>query len=126
MKSRRFNYLVVATCLIALQFCVLSSHAGNSRTQIIALHKGWNSVFLQVTPSNTSPAAVFTNLPVTIAATFLAADRKVEFIQNPGSIPWSKDGWGVWYSSSRPDGFLSSLHAIHGNCSYLIYAKQDV
>src|SRR5437870_1051673 len=104
MKSRRSNYLVWAALIVALQFWVVSSPAGNTRTQTLALHKGWNSVFLQVTPTNTEPASVFTNLPVTIAATFFAVDRKVEFIQNPGSIPWSKDGWGVWYGANRPDG----------------------
>ncbi|MDB6112524.1 MAG: hypothetical protein JWR69_4274, partial [Pedosphaera sp.] len=102
-----------------------AAHADTVRTQTISLHKGWNAVFLQVTPAILDPAVVFSNTPVAIAAIHLPMETPVEFIQNPGAIQWKKDGWGVWYSPNRPDGFLSSLHAMNGNRSYLLYASQD-
>jgi len=82
-------------------------------------------VFLQVSPTNREPDAVFANTPIEIVATYFAVERSVQYIQNPGSTGWNKNGWSVWYASSRPDAFLSSLHAVHGNRAFLIYATQD-
>ncbi len=102
-----------------------SARADLVRTQTITLHKGWNSVYLQVTPAIPNPAVVFSNTPISVAAIFLPTATPVEFIQNPGTIQWKKDGWAVWYAPNRPDAFLSSLHTINGNRAYLLYAKQD-
>jgi hypothetical protein len=96
-----------------------------SRTQTIQLKTGWNAVFLQVQASNATPAQLFATLPVDIVATFFAADRAVEFINDPSETQWKKEGWGVWYSLDRPDNFLSSLYNIDGNRSYLVFARQD-
>ena len=60
-----------------------------------------------------------------MAAAYFGGDSPVQFIQNPGSISWKKDGWAVWYAPSRPDGFLATLFAINGNRAYLIYAESD-
>jgi hypothetical protein len=98
--------------------------AESLRTQTIQLQQGWNAVYLQVAPTNSSPAAVFANTPVAIAAAFYGGDSAVQFIQNPGDIAWKKDGWAVWYAPSRPDAFLASLFAINGNQAYLIFAEQ--
>jgi hypothetical protein len=102
-----------------------SACAGNTRSQTISLHRGWNAVFLQVTPTNLDPGVVFSNMPVSIVATYLTVDKPVQYIQNPGGIQWNKEGWGVWYSVRRPDAFLSSLQAVNGNRAYLILAQQD-
>ncbi len=100
-------------------------HADTSRTQTLSLHAGWNAVYLQVSPANSDPAVVFSNQPVSIVAAYFGNGSPVQFIQNPGGISWKRDGWSVWYASSRPDAFLSTLSAINGNQSYLIYADQD-
>jgi len=106
-------------------FIISTLHVATLRTQTLALHRGWNSVFLEVTPPETDPSAVFTNLPVQIVAAHFPISSAVQFIKDPGTIPWKKDGWGVWYSSKRADSFLSTLHAVDGNKAYLIYADQD-
>ena len=103
----------------------VSLQADTIRTQTIALHKGWNSIYLEVTPTNPSPALVFSNTPVSIAAVYFGGDSPVQFIQNPGSISWKKDGWAVWYAPSRPDGFLTTLFTLNGNRAYLIFSEQD-
>ncbi len=108
-----------------LAFITFTASAGITRTQTITLRKGWNSVFLQVAPLNPDPSVVFLNTPVSIVATYLAAHSSVEFVQNPGEIPFKKEGWGVWYAPSRSDAFLSSLAAVNGNRAYLIFSQQD-
>ena len=111
--------------IIIIFFASFVAQAESTRTQTLDLHKGWNAVYLEVSPTNPNPAAVFENTPVSIAAAYYGGDSSVQFIQNPASISWKKDGWAVWYSPSRPDGFLSSLFAINGNRAYLVYSDQD-
>ena len=110
---------------VVLFSLVASGWAGTTRTQVINLHKGWNAVFLQVAPDNGDPSVVFANTPVSVVATYLAANTPVEFVQNPGTTPWKKEVWGVWYAADRPDAFLSNLAVLDGNRAYLIYAQQD-
>lgn len=102
-----------------------SARAEATRTQTISLRRGWNAVFVEVYAGNPDPAAVFQNVPVTIAATFLATTKSIEFITNPSEIQWKKEGWRVWYAPGRPDAFLSNLRAIYGNRTYLLYAAAD-
>src|SRR5436190_2070422 len=101
------------------------AHANTTRTQTISLHKGWNAVQLMVTPTDPTPATVFSGTPIAIAATYFGATSSAQFIQNPTSTEWKKEGWGVWYAPARADGFLSTLNGIAGNRAYLIYSKQD-
>jgi len=108
---------------MALLSC--AARAGVLRTQTISLHKGWNSIHLQVSPTNSAAASVFGNLPITIAATYTSSARPIEYLQNPGQIRWKNEGWAVWYAPNRADAFLSTLSAVLGNRTYLIYAQQD-
>lgn len=118
---KRFSVGLVALFISA----AISSWAGTVRTQTINLHKGWNSVFLQVAPTDLEPSFIFANTPVSIVATYLASSTSVEFVQNPGATPWKKNGWGVWYAANRPDAFLSNLAVVNGNRAYLIYSEQN-
>jgi hypothetical protein len=95
------------------------------RTQTVQLQRGWNAVFLEVIPTNTAPASVFAGAPVNIVATFMGTETTVQFIRDPATIGWKKEGWGVWYAPSRPDSFLSTLHDVGGHRAYLIQAERD-
>jgi hypothetical protein len=109
-------------------FLVVSTffaQAETTRTQSISLHKGWNAIELAVTPVDSTPATVFAGTPIAIATTYFGTRTSAQFIQNPTTTEWKKEGWGVWYAPGRPDAFLSTLNAIAGNRAYLIYAKQD-
>jgi hypothetical protein len=126
MKPLRFPSLLLWVLVIqGFSWVLPASRADNNRIQTIPLHKGWNAVFLEVNPTNSDPATLFAHTPVSVAATYLASDRPVQFIRNPDSMQWNKDGWGVWYAADRPDAFLSSLHAVYGHQAYLILAQQD-
>ena len=115
---------------VAIAFSFLLSSgpavvADTVRTQTVTLQKGWNAVFLQVYPTNSDPAQVFAQLPVSIVATYFAKHTAVQFISDPAKTSWKKEGWGVWYAPQRADAFLSTLYAILGNRAYLVYAERD-
>lgn len=99
--------------------------ADNLRVQSIPLQRGWNSVFLEVFPTNSAPEAVFSNTPVSIVARYFPLANAVEFLRDPVRINWQKDGWSVWYATRRGDAFLTTLFAIEGNRAYLVYAEQE-
>ena len=95
------------------------------RTQTLSLQRGWNSVYLEVIPTNPAPATVFAGAPVNIVATFFGRELSAQFVRDPATIAWKKEGWSVWYAPHRPDAFLSSLHSVSGQRAYLIHAERD-
>jgi hypothetical protein len=121
---RKIGFPNVYVALAALLFAQVAS-AETTRTQTISLHRGWNAVYLQVSPANYDPGTIFANTPFDIVATYFPVDKPVQYIQNPASTGWNKAGWAVWYAPTRADSFLSSLHAVHGNRAFLIFSKQD-
>ena len=130
MKSRT---LAVLRCF-TLHFTVLSPVLGAEvpapnvqRTQVIELAKGWNAVYLEVSPLEAAPEKVFGNLPVDMAAVFFAGNTASEqYITNPGINLSKAKGWGIWYSKDRAESFLSSLGAIYGQQAYLVHTKSAV
>ena len=130
--TMKYNRLLAGlpSCLLAgLVFLSLSSNvvwADTLRQQVVSLHKGWNAVFLQVDPTNASPADCFQGTPVTMVAQFIGNASGVQFVQNPSTNSINRQGgWLVWYAPSRPDSFLTQLFALSGNASYLIYSQSD-
>jgi CheY-like chemotaxis protein len=95
------------------------------RLQQIQLKQGWNAVYLEVQPVATSPATVFGGTPIEIAAAYYAPGIKSQFMTDPSANLFRTAGWGVWYSRSRPDAFLTSLHAVNGQRAYLLYSRTD-
>lgn len=105
--------------------CCCSCFSDVYRTQQINLKAGWNAVFLEVSPEASDPFLLFEGSPIDIVARYFPLVSSVQFIRNPDEQPWNEPGWGVWYSSERPESFLSSLFAIHGNAPYLVHATRD-
>jgi hypothetical protein len=125
MKLHRYTIHLPVLIIAALGLWEVNVSADNTRTQSIALHKGWNSIFLEVYPLVADPAAIFANTPVDIAASYYAHNSSTEFMANPGSDMFKKAGWGVWYAGNRPDAFLKTLYAIYGQQCYLVHAQSD-
>lgn len=121
-----FRPLAVLCCSWLLVYSLSGADTGAiTRTQTIQLQRGWNAVFLEVYPENPEPAVVFSGTPVDIAASHFTRSASAQFISEPGSDMFRKAGWGVWYSEARPEAFLKSLHAIHGQQAYLLHSKSD-
>lgn len=95
------------------------------RTQTIDLKSGWNAVFLEVEPPDTSPATVFANSPVDVAAQFTRPVRLTRFATDPAEILANNDGWSVWYAPERQESFLSNLFALHSHNAFLVHSRSD-
>jgi len=97
-------------------------HAGLAQTvtQTITLQPGWNSVYLEVQPSNNTADAVFGGLPV--ASVWTRAERlsSVDYIQNASEAAFNQAGWLGWFHPSRPEAFLDTLHSVQADRAYLI------
>ena len=106
-------------------FAACLATAAPPRTQHFDLHKGWNSLFLQVEPESSEPGNVFASAPIDMVASFLPSRSSVQFISDPAEEPWNKPGWSVWYAPSRPDSFLSTMGAVIPHRPYLVHATQD-
>lgn len=110
----------------AVFFCgalLASLDAATTRTQVIELGPGWNAVWLEVAPVDDLVPAVFDPEKVDVVARYFTPETQVRFIESPGEQAWNAPGWGVWYAPSRAEAFLTSLHAVQGNCAYLVHAK---
>lgn len=99
--------------------------AETTRTQIIQLRAGWNSVFLEVQPATPKPDLLFQGLPVDTVAAFFPGRIQSQFLRSPGDAPWREEGWAVWYAPQLPQGPLSNLNEIQAQRAYLIYATAD-
>ena len=111
--------------LIFLSFPIAAQgEQGLQRTQSIPLESGWNAVFLEVEPGDTSPAKVFSGLPVNKAATLFENPVTNQFVTDSAIDISKSSGWGIWYGESLPESFLGTLDAIHGSQGYLVHATQ--
>jgi hypothetical protein len=116
------QFFVLAAVFLAFFLGNPVAGAGTTRTQPIALTTGWNAIWLEVSPADDQVAAVFDPEKVDVVARYFTPETQVRFIEDPGEKAWNAPGWGVWYAPSRAEAFLTSLHAIHGNCAYLVHA----
>ena len=112
--------------VLAFVLGVSAADPAATRTQTVDLKAGWNAVFLEVEPANPEPAAVFAGTPVDMAASFFARAGSAQYITDPAANLYKRAGWGVWYAPERPDAFLSTLHAVHGQRGYLVHALADL
>jgi hypothetical protein len=96
----------------------------NARSQVVTqsftLQPGWNSVYLEVQPSNNAANTVFGSLPV--SSVWARGERvsSVDYIQNASETAFNEAGWLGWFHPSRPESFLNNLFSVHANRPYLI------
>lgn len=117
MKRTIFNMAVV-TALMAL------GAQAQTRTQTIALEKGWNAVWLEVAPEAASPAACFEGKPVDIVAAYTLPVSEAQFAKNSAVNMQSLAGWNVWYAPHRADAPLTRLGRLSANTGYLVHALE--
>jgi len=115
MKTLRF-----CCVLLVLLFPALSARAGGVITQSFDLHPGWNSIYLEVEPDETSIETVLAGQPVQSVWTWRDGYRKTQFVRNPDEELLSVDGWFGWFPPSGPSAALSNLYHFEANRAYLI------
>ena len=96
--------------------------AAETVTQTIALRAGWNSVYLEVSPTNPAPAAVFAGLPVKAVWTPQSRRTSVDFISDPNEPVWNRAEWLVHVPTNRVESLDNNLFAIPGGRAYLVEA----
>ncbi len=93
-----------------------------TRTQTVSLAKGWNAVWLEVSPEEASPAALFEGKPVDIVAAYMLPVSEAQFAKNTAVNMQSLAGWNVWYAPHRADAPLARLGRLTANTGYLVHA----
>lgn len=107
---------------IAATVLILSPQAlrGQEVTQSFLLQPGWKAIWLEVQPSNHSPAAVFAELPLESVWSFRARITSAEFIAEPNEPVWNQSQWLAFFPSNRVESFDNNWFAILVNRPYLI------
>jgi hypothetical protein len=106
----------VCLFLLALPLAV---HA-QTASQSFNLQAGWNSIWLEVTPTNTDIAAVFDALPLDAVWTFQRRLSAVDYIQNVNEPLWNRDQWLVHVATNRIESINNNLFAVFGLRAYLV------
>jgi len=88
--------------------------------QTFQLRNGWNSIWLELEPTNTSIAAVFANLPLSSVWTYVAKGATVEFIQQQSEALFNQPSWLPYFPTPRPEAFLTKLASVHALRAYLV------
>lgn len=109
----------VAVILMILGYAAPWCHA-QTVTQTLTLQPGWNAIFLEVAPTDNSPAAVFGDLPIESVWTRDEPVASAEFIQDPSEATFNRAQWLGWFAPGRPDAFLSNLRALQAHRAYLV------
>lgn len=119
--------LLTRSLVVGLLALAGVSHA-QTATQSITLTAGWNSVWLEVEPTNPSgqslaPEVVFSNPAILIAATPKPLAGIAEFFaQEPGTIStFNQEQWQQWKRTDPSGG--NNLPLISGNSAYLIQVE---
>ncbi len=121
MKIAALSRIFFFIAGLSLWVCAGTLSASPSTTQVLDLHPGWNSIFLDVQPPVHSPEIVFAALPEDSSVWHYSQRiSRVEYIKNPDEGLWNQPGWNVYYKSQEK-GFLSNLYAILPDRAYLVF-----
>ena len=116
-KSRRW----IARLALAL---ALGHAAGVARaqnlTQTLTLNPGWNSVFLEVAPTNSDIRAIFAGVPIDSVWAFAARPAAVDFIQDPNQLTGNLGLWQLYVPTNRLESINNNLFTLQANRAYLV------
>lgn len=115
-KSPLGNLFAAALLLGALA----TATAQTTTTQTFQLRNGWNSIWLEVEPTNKEIAAVFANLPISSVWTYVAKDSPVQFMQNQTEDRFNEPAWLHYFPPNKPESFLNNLFTVNALRAYLI------
>lgn len=90
-------------------------------TQNVTLQPGWNSIWLEVQPTNSSVHRVLAGVPLESVWTYKARLSSVEFIEDTDEPVWNRSRWLVFVPTNRVESFQNNLFALHANRPYLIH-----
>lgn len=116
MKTQCFAKASLSALLLVVGF---GSYA-QTYTQRVTLLPGWNSVFLEVTPTDPTVGTVFGNAAVDSVWEARTRVSTVQFIQNQNEVVFNRAGWSVYVPTNRIESINNDLFAVSANHSYLV------
>jgi hypothetical protein len=115
MKTQLRGLLVLIGGLL-----LLATARAQTTSQTFQMRNGWNSIWLELEPTNSDIAAVFANLPISSVWTYVAKSSSVEFIQQQTEALFNQPGWLPYFPASKPESIFTSLYSVHAQHAYLI------
>lgn len=122
-KATSRSLAALSAVWVTLTLC--PAHGEPRHSQTVNLVTGWNAVYLELDPDLSDPANTFAGQPVDVVASYVPAQSRAQFVEDPQAQLLRAYGWSVWYAPQRSDAFLSSLYAIQGAKPYLIHATTN-
>ena len=119
LRPLRWVLLALAT----LGWIRPSAFADQNVTQTFNLRAGWNAIWIEVEPTTTDPATVFSGVPITAAWTFSERLTSTDFIQSTTETIWNRSAWLSYVPAARPESINNNLFAIQGARAYLIHSQ---
>lgn len=84
------------------------------------LQPGWNAVFIEVEPTDPSPAAVFNHPAIKQVWSRIESGSPVQFISDPAEADWNTAAGRRYVPAGRPEAVVTDLFAILGHRAYLV------
>jgi hypothetical protein len=108
--------------VLHLFLLIASAFAAGAQTtsQSFNLQAGWNSIWLEVTPTDTDVQAVFGGLPLDAVWTFSQRLTAVDYIQDVNEPVWNTDQWLVHVPTNRLESLNNNLFHVFGQRAYLV------
>jgi len=117
LASGRLLLLAAALVLLALSAVVGQAQ---TTTQTFALRSGWNSIWLDVDPTDSAIASVFNGAPLVSVWTFADRTTAVDFIADVNEPVWNRDRWLRHVPTNHPPAFQNNLFSAPGKRAYLV------
>lgn len=121
MKSTRGAKRFVLLFTVLFFLAPSSAWSDLTAVQAIELSEGWNSIFLEATPQDPDPDAVFAGLPVDRAAAYYQAVSLAQYIEDPDTAASKNGEWGIWTPPDSEDAFLKGIFSLAGGRAYLVH-----
>jgi hypothetical protein len=116
----RFYLRVALLSLLSLLAVGPGTGKAQTVTQTFQLRNGWNSIWLEVEPTNAETAVVFGNLPVSSVWTYVAKNSPIQFIQDQTEDQFNQPAWLRYFPAGKSEAFLNNLFAVQGLRAYLV------
>lgn len=100
-------------------FLAAAAEAAPTVSQQIPLSQGWNTIYLEVEPTDGKPAAVFNNQAIEMVWGHFSSAGNPRFITNVSELAFNEAGWGVFIPRGE-QAVLSNLSKINGGGCYLV------
>jgi hypothetical protein len=105
---------------LLLTLLAVVTAGAQTTNQTFQMRNGWNSIWLELEPTNTDIGAVFANLPVSSVWTYVGKDSSPEFVQQQTEALFNNPAWLPYFPPPRPEAILSKLYAVHALHPYLV------